>query len=96
LKFLELLSEDVKRAENRLCSATDDDSAARVASTILFLDSHYTPDKPWTRKEIADWAGTTPETVMRTLTHFEDQNWIRSEGKRIKITNPQKLASLSL
>lgn len=95
LKFLALLSEDVKRAEERLCSATDKDSASRVADTLLFLDTHYSPDKPWTRKEIADWAGTTPETVMRTLTQFEDESLIRSRGKFIEIADRKKLLALS-
>jgi CRP-like cAMP-binding protein len=95
LKFLELLSEDVRRAEERLCSASDKDTAARVAETLLFLESHYTPERPWSRKEIADWAGTTPETVMRTLSSFEDKKWIRSEGKRIKILDARKLSALS-
>lgn len=94
LKFLELLSEDVKRAEDRLCSATDKDTASRIADTLLFLESHYTPDKPWTRKEIADWAGTAPETVIRTLAHFEEQKLIRSEGKRIHLLDKNKLKNL--
>jgi CRP-like cAMP-binding protein len=95
LKFLALLSEDVKRAEERLCSATDKATASRVADTILFLDSHYSPEKPWTRKEIADWAGTTPETVMRTLTQFEDESLIRSRGKFIEIADRKKLLAIS-
>lgn len=95
LRFLELLSEDVKLAEERLCSATDNDSAARIANTLLFFESNYSPEKPWTRKEIADWAGTSPETVMRTLSSFEDNKWILSEGKRIHILQSKELKSLS-
>jgi CRP-like cAMP-binding protein len=95
LKFLSLLSEDVKRAEERLCSATDKSTSSRIADTILFLDKHYTPDKPWTRREIADWAGTSPETVMRTLSQFEEQGFIVSEGKRIKLLKEKDLQRIS-
>lgn len=95
LKFLQLLSDDVKQAETRLCSATSKDTAARVAETLLFLDAHFSPSKPWTRKDIADWAGTTPETVMRQLPHLEEQGLIASEGRRIKILNQQGLQKVA-
>lgn len=95
LKFLQLLSEDVKRAETRLCSATSKDTEARVAETLLFLDAHYSPTKPWTRKDIADWAGTTPETVMRQLPNLEVQGLIASEGRRIKILDSKGLQRLA-
>jgi CRP-like cAMP-binding protein len=62
----------------------------------LFLDAHYTSSKPWTRKEIADWAGTTSETVIRTLSLFEDQKLITTQGKRITILNPKMLSEKSL
>ena len=36
LKFLELLSEDIKQAEERLCAATDKDSASRIRKRFFF------------------------------------------------------------
>lgn len=95
LKFLEMLSEDIKQAESRLCSATDKATPARVAETILFLHTHYDPIKPWTRKDIADWAGTTPETVMRQISAFEDEGVLGSEGRKVVILNKDRLKDLA-
>ena len=62
----------------------DKAALARVAEAILFLSDHF-DHSHWTRKEILDWAGTTPETVIRTLSQFEKDGLIRLEGRDIVI-----------
>ncbi|MCK6599626.1 MAG: helix-turn-helix domain-containing protein, partial [Bdellovibrionaceae bacterium] len=57
---------------------------------ILFLQDHF-KDQLWTRKEIAQWAGTTPETVMRTLSQFEKEGLIDQSGRRIIIIKRDKI-----
>lgn len=59
---------------------------ARIAEAILFLDEHF-HSVQWTRKEIAEWAGTTPETVIRTLSTLESDGLIQKNVKNFTILN---------
>jgi CRP-like cAMP-binding protein len=59
LKLIGQLSREVKFTETRLCHATDNSAAERVAEALLFLKQHFQA-QTWTRKEIAEWAGYHP------------------------------------
>lgn len=37
---------------------------------------------PMTRKHLASYLGTTPETISRRFTEFEEQGWITQSGQR--------------
>ncbi|HVJ64341.1 MAG TPA: Crp/Fnr family transcriptional regulator [Bdellovibrionota bacterium] len=84
MKFLMSLSKDLRLSEDRMCSLTDRNAAERVAGAILFLKEHYR-DQVWTRKEIAEWAGTTPETVMRSLAELVVAQIVELKGRKITI-----------
>ncbi|WP_413575092.1 Crp/Fnr family transcriptional regulator [Bdellovibrio sp. HCB290] len=95
MQFLEFLSRDLRLAESKWTGQMDKDAAARVADAILFLQDNF-PQQNWTRKEIAQWAGTTPETVIRTLANFEKEGIVnQSSGRSIQITNRQLLLAKS-
>ncbi|MEZ4872117.1 MAG: helix-turn-helix domain-containing protein [Bdellovibrionales bacterium] len=51
------------------------------------------PDYSWTRKEIAEYAGTTIETVARVLTQFEKDGIIAKNGRDFEIIDSDKLTS---
>ena len=84
LNFIQYLSKDLGTAELKWLDQMDKAALARVAEAILFLTEQF-DHSPWSRKEIADWAGTTSETVIRTLSQFEKEGLIRLDGKHIKI-----------
>ena len=91
LKILEALAKDLRIAEEKWTSQMDKDASERIAEALIFLQEHFTHQN-WTRKEIAEWAGTTPETVIRTLAQFEKEGYIdQSQGRVIKLINKQKL-----
>lgn len=95
MQFLEFLSRDLRLAEAKWTGQMDKDAAARIADALLFLQHHF-PQQNWTRKEIAQWAGTTPETVIRTLANFEKEGIIdQSTGRAIQIKNRDLLLSKS-
>lgn len=83
-KLLALVSKELRAAEGRLCAQTDKNAAERIAEAVLFLREKF-PDQTWTRKDIAEWAGTTPETVIRTLADFEARHLIEQKGRSINI-----------
>jgi len=90
LKFLAKIARDVRQAEGRMVGATDKEAHQRVAESLLFLREQF-PEHQWTRKDIAEWAGTTPETVMRTLSQFVKEGWVVLEGRKILLTDRSAL-----
>lgn len=84
LKFLVQLSRDFKMMESRLFRIYSRSANERIAEALLFLRENF-EDKNWTRREIAEWAGTTTETVIRRLAEMEKQGMIRQEGRKIII-----------
>lgn len=90
LNLLGQLSKDLRTAEEKWITQIDKDASERVAEALLFLNDHF-KDQQWTRREIAEWAGTTPETVMRTLSQFEKEGWIQPKGRLYLILQPEKL-----
>lgn len=93
LNLMSYLAKDLKSAEEKWLDQMDKGAAQRVAESLLFLQDHF-EHQNWTRREIAQWAGTTPETVIRTLAQFEKEGIIdQSDGRSIKIINRDKLSS---
>lgn len=94
INLLQQLAKDLRTAEDKWVTQVNKGAPERVAEAILFLDEHF-HDQPWTRREIAQWAGTTPETVMRSLSQFEKDGLISSEGRAYKILDRDKLLEKS-
>jgi len=94
IRFLSTISKELRQAENRLCGLTDKNASERIAESVLFLRENFA-EQTWTRKEIAEWAGTTPETVMRTLADFEAKGYIDQVGRKIIIKDKPALLSLA-
>jgi len=90
LKFLKQLSEDFRIMETRLHRISSNSAIERIAEALLFLREHF-HEKNWTRKEISEWAGTTTETVIRTLADFEEEGLINQTGRLITILNREAL-----
>jgi CRP-like cAMP-binding protein len=90
LNLMSYLAKDLRAAEEKWVYQIDKDAPERVAEALLFLHEHFL-GQDWTRREIAEWAGTTPETVMRTLSQFEKNGWISTSGRVIHITNREKI-----
>ena len=94
LKFLQQVSKELRAAEDRFCGVVDKDAPDRVAEALLFLKDNF-GDQVWTRKDIAEWAGTTPETVMRTLAQFEDNGFIEQVGRKINVKDRKALLKIA-
>jgi CRP-like cAMP-binding protein len=90
LQFLARISRELRQAEDRFRSSVDKAAPERIAEALLFLKENFA-DQAWTRKDIAEWAGTTPETVMRTLADFEEESLIAQKGRRIEIKDRKAL-----
>jgi CRP-like cAMP-binding protein len=90
LKLINQLSSDLDRAESKWIDQIDKGAPARIADALLFLDENFRGTS-WTRKEIAEWAGTTTETVIRTLAQFEKEGLIKQNYKNFTVLTTEKL-----
>ncbi len=90
LKMINQLTGDLDQAESKWVDQIDKGAPARVADALLFLDEKFAAST-WTRKEIAEWAGTTTETVIRTLAQFEKEGIISQNYKNFSILAKNKL-----
>lgn len=67
----------------------------RVAQALLALRKKFGDSIPLTRQEIAELAGTTVETAIRTISRFQKEGWVRSTRGKIQLLQPDSLARLS-
>lgn len=82
--FLKRLAIDLGDCERRLKSMAEADAQARVAAALVYLKDLHA-HHVWTRKEIADFAGTTTETTIRSLGKLEEEGLIKQVGRPIEI-----------
>ncbi len=76
---------------------------ARIASKLLKLVKMFKGldwesdfiDLPLTHQDLADYVGTSRETVTKILTKFKDRGAISVRTKKITITDEEKLKSFS-
>lgn len=89
--LLSHISKDLRQAEKKWMDQMDKGASMRIAEALVFLQENF-QHQNWTRKEIAQWAGTTPETVIRTLAQFEKEKIIdQSDGRHIEVLNKELL-----
>lgn len=66
----------------------------RVAQALLVLQKKFGSTIPLTRQEVAELAGTTVETVIRTMSRFQREGWVRSTRGKIQLVAPDRLRRL--
>lgn len=85
--------ERMRQIEFKGCRAQDS-VEQRVAQALLTLQKKFGSTIPLTRQEIADLVGTTVETTIRTLSHFQEQGWLRSSRGKIELLAPAALQQI--
>lgn len=92
--FLKLLIKDLSEkmllTERRFTSSLDKNVKARIAEALIFLTTRY-PEHRWTKKEIAEFCGSTTSTVIRTLSEFQDNGFIDQSSKNLIILSSKEL-----
>jgi CRP-like cAMP-binding protein len=63
----------------------------RVLHVLLNMVEEFGKTIPMTRREIAEIAGTTVETCIRTFSTFEDEGLVSTERGKITVLNQQAL-----
>lgn len=88
LHVLAELSRRLGTSEKQTAAIATESINARLAqylADLVELESSTSVSLPMSRKYLASFLGTTPETVSRRLGEFEEAGWIQQTGQR-KIT----------
>jgi len=103
LFLVEFIARDLRETEERMKSIIHNDVIIRIAMIIvLLIDSYGYEETPKNqlqftlpRADMANMAGTSYESVIRTLAKLEDLKLIRLEKKNILILKEAALRKLA-
>ncbi|RXP55517.1 Crp/Fnr family transcriptional regulator [Lutibacter sp. HS1-25] len=96
-EFMLFYAEELNRSENKVKSIAQMTVREKVIDTILYLYRKFGENQKGflninlSRQEIADFAGTTDEQVIRTISSLKKENLLISQGKKIGIKNVSDL-----
>lgn len=88
-----LFCDRLREVEHKSCMIYES-AEARLAQVLVGLSKKFGDTIPLTRQELAEIAGTTHETAIRTLSRFAKHGVIRSIRGQTTIVNSDKLHAL--
>ena len=88
-----LFCDRLRQVEEKGCMVYEP-AEQRLARVLLGLAKKFGPTIPLTRQELAEIAGTTPETTIRTLSRFRRLGLIRSLRGTTTILHAERLSAL--
>jgi CRP-like cAMP-binding protein len=91
-------AEELNKSENNIRKIAQMNVRERVIDTLLYIHKKFGQlngviDLDLSRKEIADFAGTTDEQVIRVISSLKKEVLITTIGKKIGLVNTDKLKS---
>jgi len=94
--FMRFYAEELNRSETKVRKFAQMTVREKVIDVLLYINRKFAQKKGFlnlqlTRKEIADFAGTTEEQVIRVLSALKKEGLLQSVGKKLGISNVQKL-----
>lgn len=101
--LIKFMSDELRESEDRMKNLLISDPKKRVALILIKLIDDFGYDKndkhklafTLSRNEMANIAGLTYETIIRTLSYFEEHKLISLIGKEIAIEDETKLRTIS-
>ena len=99
LDLIRMLSQDSLYIFTRLNSQTHKQLPGRIADVLLYFAEDifhsYSFEFPLTRNELAELAGTTKESFIRTINEFKHDKIIHLDGRKVKIKSLELVKILS-
>ena len=99
VKLIHILSTEGLYIFDRLMSQSHKQLPGRIADVLLYFSEHiYNSNTfvfPFTRRELAELAGTTKESFIRTLTEFKNDKIIKLDGSKVEIVSAKIVKTLS-
>jgi len=100
LELMKFYSVELRKIESRMKHLAQMNLREKISDALLLiwrefgLDEQQKLNLHFTREDIANIAGTTPEQVMKQLTIFEEETFILKDGRQIKILNLEGLQNV--
>lgn len=99
VNILNQVSQDALYIFNKLLKHIHKQLPGRVADVLLYFSEEIYHSEtfifPVTRKELAEFAGTTKESFIRTLTEFKNDKIIDLDGSKVTINSMKIVQKLS-
>jgi CRP-like cAMP-binding protein len=95
LRIIAVLGGRLRDSQSRLKDLAVERVDQRLASILQMLSAKFGPTLPFTRQELAEMAGTTTETAIRTIIQFKKMRIIETTRGKITITAPDRLKALA-
>lgn len=103
LKLIEKLSRELKGFQNKLIEASYEGSTARLARLLLMVGQECGVEEQeglyigveLSRAELAEMAGISTETAIRTLSRLKDRRLIALDGHKIYLLDMEGLEKLT-
>lgn len=98
-QFIKMLSKNLIEKENSLVEMAYDTVRKRTADSLMKLYSTYKGEGKVTRfdvsrADLASMVGTATESVIRILSEFKKDGYLKIEGSTIHILQPEKLSAI--
>ncbi|MBC75968.1 MAG: hypothetical protein CME64_08120 [Halobacteriovoraceae bacterium] len=85
-----ILAKELRASELRLSGLQDKSANRRIVESLVYLKLKH-PNYTWTRKEIAEFAGSTFESVVRVMTGLQDLGLIEKKGRDFQVFDFEKM-----
>ena len=103
LRMIEELGRRLREAQETIKSMAVERVERRIARILLKLaattglssEEGIVIEMPLTRQDIAEMAGTTVETAIRTMSKFRKKGLVRTERGRVIILEPHELVKIA-
>jgi DNA-binding response OmpR family regulator len=99
-KFIRLLAQNVTEKEEQLINLAYNSLRKRVADALVALSKKYKENGTSdfiiyiSREDLAHIAGTTTESLIRTLSDFRSEKLIEAEAGYVKVLDEKRLKSM--
>jgi len=99
IKFIRIITQNVKEKEERLLNLAYSSLRKRVAKALVDINSKFNADngnRPLeiSREDFAHYVGTATESLIRTLSDFKSEKLIEIKEGKISIISLDKLKNL--
>jgi len=99
VKFIRIITQNVKEKEERLLNLAYGSLRKRVAKALVDIQSKFNAENPAkplviSREDFAHYVGTATESLIRTLSDFKSEKLIEINEGKISVVNADKLKNL--
>lgn len=94
--FMAFYSEELNRSETKVRKFAQMTVREKIIDALLYLNRKFGQKSSYlalqlSRKEMADFTGTTDEQVTRVISALKRENLVRAEGKKLGLKNIKAL-----